>query len=88
MSDAVTKPKSGHKVRGRVLSAKMDKTITVQVERKIRHPLYQKYVRRSTKLYAHDEANACAVGDEVLITPCRPLSRLKRWRLLEVTRKD
>ena len=88
MSDAATKSKSGHKVRGRVLSAKMDKTITVQVERKIRHPLYQKYVRRSTKLYAHDEDNACAVGDEVLITPCRPLSRLKRWRLLEVTRKD
>ena len=86
MSDAVTK--SERKVRGRVLSAKMDKTITVQVERKIRHPLYQKYVRRSTKLYAHDENNACAVGDEVLITPCRPLSRLKRWRLLEVTRKD
>ena len=86
MSDAATK--SERKVRGRVLSAKMDKTITVQVERKIRHPLYQKYVRRSTKLYAHDENNACAVGDEVLITPCRPLSRLKRWRLLEVTRKD
>jgi small subunit ribosomal protein S17 len=69
---------------GRVISNKMDKTVTVLVERQVRHPLYKKYVRRSTKLHAHDENNACREGDTVKIAPCRPLSRTKSWRMVEI----
>ncbi len=69
---------------GRVVSEKMDKTITVLVERMIRHETYGKYLRRSTKLLAHDESNSAHEGDTVTITPCRPLSRRKSWRLLAV----
>jgi small subunit ribosomal protein S17 len=69
---------------GRVVSEKMDKTITVLVERMIRHETYGKYLRRSTKLLAHDEGNTAHEGDTVTITPCRPLSRRKSWRLLAV----
>jgi small subunit ribosomal protein S17 len=69
---------------GRVVSDKMDKTITVLVERKVKHPLYKKYIRRSTKLHAHDEANECGAGDIVTIEQCRPLSRTKSWRLHKV----
>ena len=72
---------------GRVVSEKMDKTITVLVERMVRHETYGKYLRRSTKLLAHDESNAAHEGDTVTITPCRPLSRRKSWRLLEVVEK-
>lgn len=76
--------KAGHRVQGRVLSDKMDKTITVLVERKVRHPLYGKYIRRSTKLHAHDENNESHEGDVVLISECRPLSKSKSWRLVRV----
>jgi small subunit ribosomal protein S17 len=69
---------------GRVVSDKMDKTITVQVERIVRHETYGKFLRRSTKLLAHDESNTAHEGDMVTITPCRPLSRRKSWRLLAV----
>ena len=69
---------------GRVISDKMDKTVTVLVERRVKHPLYKKYVRRSTKIHAHDEAGTCNVGDSVSIVQCRPLSRTKAWRVLEV----
>ena len=69
---------------GRVVSDKMDKTITVQIERMIRHETYGKFLRRSTKLLAHDESNTAHEGDMVTITPCRPLSRRKSWRLLAV----
>ena len=69
---------------GRVVSDKMDKTITVQVERIVRHETYGKFLRRSTKLLAHDESNTAHEGDKVTITPCRPLSRRKSWRLLAV----
>jgi len=69
---------------GRVVSDKMDKTIAVMVERVVRHETYGKYLRRSTKLLAHDESNAAHEGDTVTITPCRPLSRRKSWRLLAV----
>ena len=73
------------KVReGIVTSAAMDKTITVTVTDRVRHPLYGKTMQRSTKLYAHDEANDAGVGDRVRVTETRPLSKLKRWRLLEV----
>ena len=65
-------------------SSAMDKTITVTVTDRVRHPLYGKTMQRSTKLYAHDEANDANIGDRVRITETRPLSKLKRWRLLEV----
>jgi len=71
-------------VTGRVVSNKMDKTITVLVERKVAHPLYGKYIKRSTKLHAHDEQNVCKEGDVVRIEECRPLSKSKCWRLVEV----
>ncbi len=71
-------------VEGRVVSNKMDKTITVLVERQVKHALYGKYIKRSTKLHAHDEANACKEGDVVRITECRPLSKTKNWRVVEV----
>ncbi len=72
---------------GRVVSTKMDKTVVVEVQRTIMHKLYQRYLRRSKKYHAHDEANACNVGDEVLIMACRPLSKTKRWRVREVLKQ-
>jgi small subunit ribosomal protein S17 len=74
-------------VSGRVSSNKMDKTITVVIERQVRHPLYGKFIRRRTKLHAHDENNDCAEGDLVMIQECRPLSRTKTWRLVKVLEK-
>jgi small subunit ribosomal protein S17 len=62
----------------------MDKTVTVLVERKVAHPIYGKYVKRSTKLHAHDESNECKMGDTVSIEECRPLSKSKSWRLVKV----
>ena len=73
---------------GRVISNRMDKTVTVLIERRLRHPLYQKYVRRSTKLHAHDEDNSCREGDTVRIVPCRPLSRTKSWRVIEIVGRE
>ena len=69
---------------GRVISDKMDRTITVLVERKVKHPLYGKYIRRSTKLHVHDENNECNEGDQVTITECRPMSKTKSWKLAEI----
>lgn len=69
---------------GRVVSSKMDKTITVVVERRVRHPLYGKTVSRRTKLHAHDEGNECREGDLVLVQACRPLSCTKAWRLVRI----
>ena len=74
-------------VSGRVTSNKMDRTITVMVERRVKHPLYGKYIRRSTKLHAHDENNDCNIGDEVTISECRPISKTKTWRLVEVVKR-
>jgi small subunit ribosomal protein S17 len=80
--------KRGERVlTGRVVSEKMDKTITVLIERLVRHEAYGKFMRRSTKLLAHDESNQAHEGDTVTITPCRPLSRRKSWRLLAVIEK-
>jgi small subunit ribosomal protein S17 len=73
--------------RGRVVSDKMDKTITVSVDRFVRHPLYEKFVRRSTKLHVHDEKNEAREGDTVEVMAMRPLSKLKRWRLLRVVER-
>jgi small subunit ribosomal protein S17 len=74
-------------VTGRVVSNKMDKSVTVLVERKVKHPLYGKYIRRTSKFHAHDENNVCGEGDLVSITECRPISKLKSWRLVEVLEK-
>lgn len=79
------KARTSRKVmRGTVTSTKMDKTVVVQVDRKVRHPLYEKFVSRRTKLYAHDENNEAKVGDVVDVTQTRPLSKLKSWRLLRI----
>lgn len=72
---------------GEVVSDRMDKTITVKVERRIRHSVYERVIRRSKKYHAHDEQNQCHVGDQVRIIETRPLSKTKRWRLLEVVRQ-
>jgi small subunit ribosomal protein S17 len=69
---------------GKVVSNKMDKTIAVSVERLVKHPTYGKYIRRTTKLLAHDDKNECREGDTVSIKPCRPLSRRKSWMLVRV----
>ena len=71
-------------VRGSVISARMDKSITVLVVRQFKHPLYKKYIRRSTRLHAHDESNSCKEGDTVLIEECRPISKTKSWRVIRV----
>lgn len=72
---------------GRVVSNRMDKTITVAIERLVKHPSYGKYVRRTTRLLAHDENNECREGDMVSIAPCRPLSRRKSWKLVCVVER-
>ncbi|MFP8966417.1 30S ribosomal protein S17 [Pokkaliibacter sp. CJK22405] len=69
---------------GRVISDKMDKTITVLIERRVKHPLYGKYVKRSTKLKAHDENNECQIGDLVTIQETRPYSKTKTWKLVKI----
>ena len=76
--------KSQRTVEGRVVSNKMNKTVTVLVERQVKHALYGKYIRRSTKLHAHDEDNTCNEGDVVRVSECRPLSKTKNWRVVEV----
>jgi len=79
-----TVEKAARTLTGRVSSDKMDKTITVVVERVVRHPVYGKYLRRSTKLHAHDDNNECQSGDLVMIEQCRPLAKTKAWRLVKV----
>jgi small subunit ribosomal protein S17 len=74
-------------VTGKVISDKMDKTITVLVERRVKHPIYGKYITRSTKLHAHDEDNQCNIGDTVNISESRPYSKTKTWLLQEVVEK-
>ena len=72
---------------GRVVSDKMDKTIVVAIEDSVRHPLYKKIIKRTVKLKAHDEENACGIGDTVRLMETRPLSREKRWRVVEIIEK-
>ena len=72
---------------GVVVSNKMDKTITVAIERKVPHPIYKKYFKKTTKLMAHDEKQECGLGDKVKIMETRPLSKNKRWRLVEIVEK-
>jgi small subunit ribosomal protein S17 len=74
--------------QGRVVSNKADKTITVLLERQVKHPLYGKYIKRSTKVHVHDENNECGEGDMVSITECRPISKTKSWRVVEVIERS
>ena len=84
MSEAEKRARS---VSGTVVSNRMDKTITVKIDRRVKHSLYGKYISRSTKLHAHDENNECGEGDTVMIEECRPLSKSKSWRLVKVLEK-
>ena len=79
-----TEAKTERTITGHVVSDKMDKTIVVKSERKVRHPLYGKYIRRSTKYHVHDENNECKMGDTVRIKECRPFSKTKSWMLVQV----
>ena len=79
--------KAKRSVTGRVTSNKMDKTITVMIERKVKHPVYGKYIKRSTKLHAHDASNECNEGDLVTIVSCRPLSKSKKWMLENIVER-
>ncbi|MDJ0880835.1 MAG: 30S ribosomal protein S17 [Gammaproteobacteria bacterium] len=72
---------------GSVISDRMDKTATVLIERKVKHPLYGKFMKKSTKLHVHDENNECSMGDTVQITECRPMSKTKSWTLVKVLEK-
>jgi len=81
MSDA---EKTTRTVTGRVVSNKMDKSAVVLIERKVKHPVYGKYIRRSTKLHIHDVDNVCQEGDTVSIEQCHPISKTKSWRLVEI----
>ncbi|WCE29466.1 30S ribosomal protein S17 [Vibrio sp. SCSIO 43137] len=74
-------------MQGRVVSDKMDKSIVVAIERMVKHPIYGKFVKRTTKLHAHDETNECGLGDTVEIRECRPLSKTKSWTLVKVIEK-
>ncbi len=74
-------------VMGKVVSNKMDKTITVLVERRVKHPVYGKYITRSTKLHAHDADNSCNIGDTVTISESRPLSKTKTWLLQDINER-
>jgi small subunit ribosomal protein S17 len=76
--------KTGRILSGRVVSDKMDKTITVLIERRVKHPMYGKYLTRSSKVHAHDEKNECRIGDLVTVRETRPLSRTKTWTLVSV----
>ena len=82
-----TAEKKQRTITGRVVSNKMDKTVSVSVERKVKHPMYGKYLRRSTKYMVHDEDNACNEGDVVTFTECRPFSKNKAWRLVEIVER-
>ena len=84
---AAAEGRGARTLTGRVVSDKMQKTIAVEIERLIKHPTYGKYVRRTTKLLAHDENGESHIGDLVTIAPCRPLSRRKSWRLVQVVEK-
>ena len=72
---------------GRVVSDKMDKTVSVAIERKIKHPVYGKYFRRTTKVLAHDAANECKAGDRVAISECRPVSKNKSWSVVDIVER-
>lgn len=85
---AVAEPRGRQQVRvGTVVSTKMEKTVVVAVENRVMHRLYKRYMKRTTRFHAHDESGQCGLGDRVEIVSCRPLSRLKRWRVRQVLKK-
>ncbi len=79
--------KSKRTLTGKVVSDSRDKSITVLVERKVKHPVYGKYIKKSTKFHAHDEENTCGMGDVVTIEECRPISKTKSWKLVRIEEK-
>ena len=83
----ISKVSQARTLSGTVISSVNDKTIVVSVQRRFKHPLYGKYINRSSKIHAHDGENKCKLGDPVVIQECRPLSKKKSWRLLEVIEK-
>jgi small subunit ribosomal protein S17 len=84
MNEAAKNETALRTVQGRVVSNKMDKTVTIVIDRMVKHALYGKYIRRSSKLHAHDADNACKEGDIVRVAECRPLSKTKNWRVVEI----
>lgn len=80
---ATTTEKVMHSLTGVVTSDKMDKTVVVMIERKVKHPLYGKYIRRSSKFHVHDEKNECSVGDKVVFRECKPYSKMKHWEVIK-----
>lgn len=87
-ANSVEQAKATRSITGQVVSDKMNKTIVVQVERKVKHPVYGKYVKRTSKMYVHDEENSSRVGDVVRIQQTRPLSKTKRWKLVEIVKRE
>ncbi len=87
MSEEATVEKVQRKIVGRVVSDKMDKTVSVAIERLIKHPVYGKYIRRTTKVLAHDAQNECKPGDRVAISECRPISKNKSWAVVNVVER-
>ncbi len=87
LDNAMKKRGKKRELVGTVVSNKMDRTIIVQVERLVKHPLYKKYIRRRNRFAAHDKDNLCNSGDKVLITESRPISKTKRWRVVEIVEK-
>ena len=87
MSEEVTEQKVRRKIVGRVVSDKMDKTVSVAIERLQKHPVVGKYIRRTTKLMAHDENNECKTGDRVAISECRPIAKNKSWRVVDIVER-
>ena len=84
MSEQKSAEKVQRRIVGRVVSDKMDKTVSVAIERLVKHPVVGKYIRRTTKLMAHDESNECKAGDRVAISECRPIAKNKSWRVVDI----
>ncbi|MDA9109517.1 30S ribosomal protein S17 [Woeseiaceae bacterium] len=84
MTDEKKQERSRRPLVGRVTSNKMDKTVSVAIERVIKHPIYGKYIRRTSKLMAHDEGNKCNEGDQVTISECKPMSKNKSWTVVDI----
>ena len=87
MSEQATESKIQRRVVGRVVSDKMDKTVSVAIERRVKHKVVGKYIRRTTKLMAHDENNECKAGDRVAISECRPIAKNKAWRVVDIVER-
>ena len=87
MSEQATEARVQRKVVGRVVSDKMDKTVSVAIERLVKHPVVGKYIRRTTKLMAHDANNECKIGDRVAISECRPIAKNKSWQVVDIVER-